>query len=41
VERQIKNWSRAKKLALVSGDFDLLSSLAKKKSWAEYKEARA
>ena len=41
VERQIKNWSRAKKLALAYGEFKLLSSLAKKKSWEAYKEARA
>jgi predicted GIY-YIG superfamily endonuclease len=29
-ERQIKNWSRAKKEALIAGDGDLLSWLAKK-----------
>jgi predicted GIY-YIG superfamily endonuclease len=38
VERQIKNWSRAKKLALAAGDFDLLSALGKKKTWKEHKE---
>lgn len=29
-ERQIKNWSRAKKQALIDGDFELLKKLAKK-----------
>lgn len=28
-ERQIKNWTRAKKEALISGDFQLLHELAK------------
>jgi len=30
-ERQIKSWSRAKKEALIDGDFELLKKLAKKK----------
>ena len=30
-EKQIKKWSRAKKLALINGDFDALPNLAKKK----------
>jgi predicted GIY-YIG superfamily endonuclease len=30
-ERQIKGWSRAKKEALISGDFDRLKRLAKRK----------
>jgi putative endonuclease len=30
-ERQIKNWSKAKKKALIDGNYDLLSNLAKKK----------
>ena len=30
-EKQIKKWSRAKKQALISGDFDSLPNLAKKK----------
>jgi len=30
-ERQIKGWSRAKKEALIKGDFKLLKELAKKK----------
>ena len=30
-ERRIKGWSRAKKLALIRGDWDLISVLAKKK----------
>lgn len=30
-EKQIKNWSRSKKEALIDGDFDKLPNLAKKK----------
>jgi putative endonuclease len=30
-EKQIKKWSKAKKEALIKGDFELLPSLAKKK----------
>jgi putative endonuclease len=30
-EKQIKKWSKAKKIALINGDFELLPSLAKKK----------
>jgi predicted GIY-YIG superfamily endonuclease len=30
-ERQIKGWSRAKKLALIRGDWSLINSLAKNK----------
>ena len=30
-ERQIKGWTRAKKKALINGDFELLKVLAKKK----------
>ena len=30
-EKQIKGWSRAKKLALIRGDWGLISALAKKK----------
>jgi len=30
-ERQIKRWSRAKKQALIDGDFDLLKELASRK----------
>ena len=30
-ERQIKGWTRAKKEALIKGDFELLKKLAKKK----------
>jgi putative endonuclease len=29
-EKQLKKWSRAKKLALINGEFDLLRSLSKK-----------
>lgn len=31
-ERQLKNWSRAKKEALIRGDFDALRRLAKSKT---------
>jgi predicted GIY-YIG superfamily endonuclease len=31
-EKQIKGWSRAKKLALIRGDWDRISALAKKKN---------
>ena len=31
-ERQVKGWSRAKKEALIRGDFDALKVLAKRKS---------
>ena len=30
-EKQIKKWSKAKKLALINGDYDSLVNLAKKK----------
>lgn len=30
-EKQIKNWSKAKKEALINGDYDQLPNLAKKK----------
>lgn len=32
IERKLKGWSRAKKLALIRGDWDRISALAKKKS---------
>ncbi len=32
VEQQIKGWSRAKKEALIAGDWDLISSLARNRS---------
>ena len=35
VERQIKGWTRAKKEALIAGDFDLLVRLSKKKKMSE------
>jgi putative endonuclease len=31
VERQIKGWSRAKKEALVRGDYDAIQTLAKRR----------
>ena len=37
---RIKNWSRAKKQALASGNFDELRTAAKKKDWAAYRERR-
>ena len=30
-EKQIKKWSKAKKLALINGNFEILPNLAKKK----------
>ncbi len=32
VERQIKGWSRAKKEALILGDYDAIQSLAKRRT---------
>ncbi len=32
VERQLKGWSRAKKAALVVGDWELISELARNRS---------
>lgn len=43
-EARIKNWSRAKKEALIRGDFGAQRELAKKQDWKSYqarKEARA
>ena len=40
-EARLKNWSRAKKQALIRGDFKAISALAKKKDWAGYKARRA
>ena len=37
-ERQIKKWTRAKKEALIKGDFIMLSNKAKKKNWEEYRK---
>ncbi len=31
-ERQLKGWTRAKKEALIKGDFDLLQALAKRRT---------
>jgi putative endonuclease len=39
-ELRIKNWSRAKKQALASGDFNELRTGAKKKDWAAYLQRR-
>lgn len=40
VEHQIKKWSRAKKEALIKGDFKLLHKLAECKNESHYKNAR-
>ena len=32
-EFRIKNWSQAKKRALIAGDFHLVSTAAKKRNW--------
>ena len=37
IERQIKDWSRAKKEALIAKDFDLISKLSKKSDWEGYR----
>jgi predicted GIY-YIG superfamily endonuclease len=39
-ELKIKNWSRAKKDALIAGDFAALSQAAKKKDWAGYRRRK-
>jgi predicted GIY-YIG superfamily endonuclease len=36
-ERRLKGWSRAKKMALIRGDWDRISSLAKARSGSEWK----
>ncbi|MBM4162037.1 MAG: GIY-YIG nuclease family protein [Ignavibacteria bacterium] len=36
VERQIKRWTRKKKLALIKGDFDLLHQLAQCQNESHY-----
>jgi len=35
-ERQVKGWSRAKKEALIRGDFELLQSLSKRHSFNQF-----
>ncbi|MEM1133792.1 MAG: GIY-YIG nuclease family protein [Pseudomonadota bacterium] len=40
MERRIKGWSRAKKLALIRGDWDAISRLAKSKDKASTSSAR-
>lgn len=39
-ETQIKGWSRAKKKALIDGDFDMISLLAKKQDWDAYRRRK-
>jgi putative endonuclease len=39
-ERRLKGWSRAKKMALIRGDWALVSALAKKKGSASTSSAR-
>jgi putative endonuclease len=38
-EKQIKGWSKAKKLALVRGDWDLISILARSKTGVRNKDS--
>jgi putative endonuclease len=40
VERQIKGWTRAKKEALIRGDFDLLHELAKSREAKKTRKKR-
>jgi len=40
-ELRMKNWSRAKKEALIRGDFTGLRQAAKKKDWAGYRSLKA
>ncbi len=40
VEKQLKNWSRAKKEALMKGDFNLLHELAECKNKSHYKNRK-
>ena len=35
VEGMIKGWTRAKKQALIAGDFQTISELARKKNWGD------
>ena len=37
VERQVKKWSRAKKEALMSGDFELLSRISREAKGADHR----
>lgn len=39
-EKQVKNWSRAKKEALINGDFKLLHKLAECKNESHFKNKR-
>jgi predicted GIY-YIG superfamily endonuclease len=39
-ERQIKGWSRKKKMALIKGDFKLLSELAQSKEMIQRRKKR-
>ncbi|ERG64075.1 hypothetical protein L332_06340 [Agrococcus pavilionensis RW1] len=41
LEKQIQGWSRAKREALIRGDFDAISAAAKKRDWAGYRKRRA
>jgi len=40
-EARIKGWSRAKKEALVRGDYEALRPLSKKRNWAGYRQRKA
>ncbi len=39
-ELRIKGWSRAKKQALIRGDYDLIALLARKRNWIDYRDRR-
>ena len=40
-EAQMKGWSRSKKQALIRGDWEAVSKLARKKDWVGYEERKA
>ncbi len=40
-EFQMKPWSRKKKEALIAGDFELLSTVSKKRNWDNYRQRRS
>lgn len=39
-EKQIQGWSRAKREALIRGDFDAISTAARKRDWDGYRQRR-
>ncbi|MDR7233241.1 GIY-YIG nuclease family protein [Agrococcus sp. BE272] len=40
LEKQLQGWSRAKREALIRGDFAAISASAKKRDWEGYRERR-